>query len=70
MRFVVFRELQCRPNGKLRYRYRLYSSVHCSDKNAVLTTGVAGARAHPSQYLCSIRYDTMDYVNVRPKADE
>jgi len=28
--------------------------LHCSDKNVVLTTSVAGARARPSQYLCNM----------------
>jgi len=26
----------------------------CSDKNVVVTTSVAGARARPSQYLCNM----------------
>jgi len=39
-----------RPNGKLRYRCRPIDCIlHCSDKNVVLTTSVAGARA---VFLC------------------
>jgi len=28
--------------------------LHCSDKNVVLTTSVAGAQARLSQYLCNM----------------
>jgi len=41
-----------RPNDKLHYRCRLYSSLFC--KNVVLITSIAGAQARLSQYLCNM----------------
>jgi len=44
--------MNCSPNDKLRYVTAVDCILHCSDKNVVLTSSVAGARARPSQYLC------------------
>jgi len=68
------------PNNFARYTEwcKNYAIRHCDSKGAamplpVISLNAISNRANMTSYAVFIeiiRYDTMDYINVRPEADE